>query len=417
MVAAIRTRFRCRCPPPDLAKILFVLLALECKDRNELRERQIRNLSPPETLHASNVQRLGGYQVKSFAKVMSQLPMPIFSLPGNLTIQACKAPDNSMPVTRTFDFATQRLVEVAEFGQGLFQKLRRCDFLTVTQGQIRLIFDPEINPNFLTCRLHRFGLSEIGRQNQPVGTTVIALDRDLSDSPFPWTMFVKGIPNIVQTPFASLFVKIAECDPDTIRISFRDIPPSNSRIRERFKLVFALNMRTTAFLFEKSIVCLIDPLKFRLHSNHQAMILYIVGFPLDALIIQHFCVFVRSILTHTSNAVYIPYLKVLLLPTSFFVVYVAGGAKRWTSLQVRQKVRKCWKYPLTVATPAIRRSLRGDHQTDAPRIHRVWRSKGRLGKRWVFSWGKCGSCGSEHKVPSTHFPSPFVCNLPLRSAG
>ena len=103
-------------------------------------------------------------------------------------------------------------------------------------------------------------------------------------------------------------------------------------------------------------------------------------------------------------------------PQVFCVVYV-GGSKRYTLLPVRQKVRTCWKYLLIVATLARRRSLRGDHQTNVPRTHRVWRSKARLGQRWVFSWGKCGSCGSGHKGLSTQFPSRLACNLPLGSVG
>ena len=89
--------------------------------------------------------------------------------------------------------------------------------------------------------------------------------------------------------------------------------------------------------------------------------------------------------------------KAYCYPQVFCVVYVAGGSKRYTPLQVRQKVRKCWKYPLAVANLAIRPSLPGGHQTDVPRIHRVWRSKGRLGQRWVFSLGRCGSCRSGRK--------------------
>ncbi len=262
MIAAIRTRFRCRHPTPDLAKILCVLLALELKDRNELRERQIRNLSPPETLHAINVQGLGCYQVKSFAKVMCQFPMPIFSLPGNLTIQACKGPDRSMPVTRPLDFATQGLVELAEFVQGLFQKLRRCDLLAVAQRQIRRVFDTEISPDFLTCRSHRFGLSEIGRQNQPVGTTVIALDRDLSDSPFPVPVFVKSIPDVIHTPFALFFAPVTKRDPDTVTVN---MPTCFSRIGQGSKFVSTLDMGTTPKPTKKPIIRGINAVEFFLH--------------------------------------------------------------------------------------------------------------------------------------------------------
>ena len=50
-----------------------------------------------------------------------------------------------------------------------------------------------------------------------------------------------------------------------------------------------------------------------------------------------------------------PSLKPYCYPQVFCVVYVEGGSKRYTPLQVRQKVRKCWKYLSIVATLAIRR--------------------------------------------------------------
>ena len=68
----------------------------------------------------------------------------------------------------------------------------------------------------------------------------------------------------------------------------------------------------------------------------------------------------------------LPVITDLTVTHKFFAVYVGGGSKRYSSLQVRQKVRKCWKYPLAVATFAIRRSLREVHQIYVPRTHRVW---------------------------------------------
>ena len=101
----------------------------------------------------------------------------------------------------------------------------------------------------------------------------------------------------------------------------------------------------------------------------------------------------------------------------FFLWCVTAGSKWYGCLQDRQKGQRCWKYQSSVASHAIRRSLPVCHQTYAPRILRVWQSRGRLGQRWVFSWGKCGSCGLERKGLSTHFPSPLGCNLPLGRAG
>ena len=119
MKPTIRTRL-CRSRPlPDLNKMTLMFSTLIAQYLNKLIEGKVRHLAAPKPFHAIKVQRFKDNRIKLFTELGSQLPMPIFALVSNLSVEAGELTDTSPPPPRSFLFSRKAFVESAEFVQGV----------------------------------------------------------------------------------------------------------------------------------------------------------------------------------------------------------------------------------------------------------------------------------------------------------
>ena len=130
VMSTVRTRFRSRCPLPDLNKLTIMFDTLELQNLNELVKSEVRDLSSPQTLHGIKVQRLRDDGIKTSTQVGRQFIVPIPTLVGNIAIKPCQVSDDTPPIVRAFNLSTDGFVKFAELVQGLFQGLWMLDFLT-----------------------------------------------------------------------------------------------------------------------------------------------------------------------------------------------------------------------------------------------------------------------------------------------
>ena len=167
-----------------------MLETFELQNLNKLVEGEVRYFPSPQFLHTRYIQRFKCKRIKASTEVGSQFPMPIQALSTDLAIQYRQCPDRTPPVIRTFFLTRKAFIELAELFQGLLQELRRLYLLTCAECQI-CVLHSEVCPNALTCRWHRFGRSIVCCDTKVVVSTRITFYRDLLNSTFPITVFVK----------------------------------------------------------------------------------------------------------------------------------------------------------------------------------------------------------------------------------
>ena len=170
---------------------------LELQNLKKLSESEVRDFAFPEAFHTAKVQRLGRDNVKPLAQVGCQLPMPISALVGDMSVESRQLIDRTPPVTRTFDFSTQGLIEFSELSQGLFQELWRLYFLSVAQCQ-KCVFHAEVCAYTFTRSRQDFFGSIIGYNIKPIRTNIVAKDLKILDIPFPFTVFMESEPTFVE---------------------------------------------------------------------------------------------------------------------------------------------------------------------------------------------------------------------------
>ena len=201
---------------------------LECQYLNKLSKGKVGDFAPPEAFHTLKVERLGRDKVKPPAQVGSKFKVPITSLVGDIPIETGKLMDSTPPVTRTFDFSTQCLIEFAELIQGLFQELRRLYFLCVAQKVKKSVFHAEVCAyTFTRSRQHFFG-GVICHDIKPIRTNTVAKDLKITDVAIPITVLVKRKPT---------FIKLIEL------LRFRVPLPKRDTHTPIFKFVCRLKLR------------------------------------------------------------------------------------------------------------------------------------------------------------------------------
>ena len=214
---------------------------------NKLPEGKIGDFASPKPFHAVKIQSFCHYDIKPSAQVRGEFPMPIFALVGNMPIQPCEVADSTPPIVRTFDFTRKTFVEFSEFLQGLFQKLWRLYLLTHVQRQ-KCVFHAKVRPNAFTCCRQHFKGGRMRCDTQPIVTTGITLDSDISYIARPFTVFEKGKWHAIKLPLTRLRIPFTESQRDTIVFEF---PASDTWVGNRFELMPLFDLRSTTYLIKK----------------------------------------------------------------------------------------------------------------------------------------------------------------------
>ena len=169
---------------------------LVCQYLNKLSESKIGEFASPEAFHAVKVQRLGRNKGKPSAEVGGKFEMPISTLVGDMPIKSCELTDSTPPIARPFHFTRSAFGEFAEFGQGLFQKLRVLDFFASVEGQIGI--HAEVCTYAFTCSGQHFFRRVICHDIEPIRSNTITKDLDISNIPVPVAMLMESIPGTVE---------------------------------------------------------------------------------------------------------------------------------------------------------------------------------------------------------------------------
>ena len=296
MIATIRARFCCSCPLTDLFEMTLMFITLICQYLNKLIESEVGDFPSPQAFHAVKVQRLKKNSIKLFTKFRGELPMKVFALVTNFSIEACDCSDTPPPAVRTFNFTRKFFVERPKFVQGVFQGLWVLDFLTRAKCQI-CVFHSEVCPNAFTCCRQRFEIC-IGRcDTKPVSTASVSFDCNGVDSAMPLTVFMKRIRHFIKLPLTCFRIPFTKRQRDTIVFQR---PPRFSGVGDRFKLVSRFNFRSATKLLEKSVISLMNPSQFLLDRLRRQ------GLPMwVSCIFQNFYVVTHTLKAHIRQPVFI----------------------------------------------------------------------------------------------------------------
>ena len=123
MKTTITTRFRRSCPLTDLNQLTLMFLTFIPQYLNKLVESKVGDFTSAQAFHAVKVQGFKDNRIKLFTEFTRQLPLKVFTLVADFTIEARDLPHALPPAVRTFDLTTQCLVERPKFVQGVFQGL------------------------------------------------------------------------------------------------------------------------------------------------------------------------------------------------------------------------------------------------------------------------------------------------------
>ena len=239
---------------------------LELQYLNKLVKGKVRDFPSPKTFHAIKVQCLGHNRIEPFTHVCGQFIVPIFTLVCDMSIQPRQRSDSTPPITRTFLFPTECLVECSEFVQGVFQELRRVYFFACVQRQIGI--QTKIYPYALTCSRIGFGRGIVSDDIKPIGANCIAKDLDISDISVPGTVLVKRKPTLLKLKGVRGFVPRFERDSNTS--FFYEV----SRLKlGRTVAVFAFELRQSAKPVKKSVIRDVDT------DNHLVKACRVVSMP------------------------------------------------------------------------------------------------------------------------------------------
>ena len=163
---------------------------------NKLSESKIGEFASPEAFHAVKVQRLGRNKGKPSAEVGGKFEMPISALVGDMPIKFCELTDSTPPIVRAFHFTRNAFVEISEFGQGLFQKLRVLDFFASVECQIGI--HTEVCAYAFTCSGQHFFRRLICHDIEPIRSNTITKDLEITDVPVPIAMLMERKPAFIE---------------------------------------------------------------------------------------------------------------------------------------------------------------------------------------------------------------------------
>ena len=232
---------------------MFLTLILQYL--HKLVERKVGDLTSPQAFHTLKVQGFNGNRIKLLTEFRGELPLKVFALVRDFTIQACELSDTPPPAMRTFLLTRKTFVERPKFVQGLFQRLWVLFLFTRAQGQVRL-FHTEVCPDTLTRRWQWFRFYKLGYDIKPIITASVAFYRDTTDSPIEIAVFTERISDFVMSPF-TLF-PLSEIESEAIVFQ----RPTRLFQREGFKLMPFFDFRSTPKPLEKSLICQVNPFEF-----------------------------------------------------------------------------------------------------------------------------------------------------------
>ena len=253
MKSAIGTRFRCRRPLIDLEQLTSMFLTLILQYLNKLVERKVRDLTSPQAFHTVKAQGFNSDCVELLTEFRGELPMKVFALVANPSVETCKLPYTSPPVIRTFLFSRKTFVERSKFVQGVSQGLWVLFLLTRAECQV-CVFHTEVCPNALTCCRQKFGFYKVCEYVEPIITTSVTLDGDMTNVSIKLTVFMECIRDFIISPFT--VIPFTKGKGDTIPSQ----RPTRLLKHKRFKFMTGFPFRLTPKFLEKShIRCINTP--------------------------------------------------------------------------------------------------------------------------------------------------------------
>ena len=262
MKTTMTARFCCRSPLINLFEKTLMFTTLIPQYLNKLVECKVGDFTPPQSFHTVKVQRFNDNRIKLLTKLACQLPAKIFALIRNLTVQPCDLSDTTPPAVRTFDFTTQCFVERPKFVQGLFQGLAVLYLLTRAKCQV-CVFHAEICPNAFTCCRQRSKIFIGCCKTKPIVPATITLYRNLTKSPMPLTVLMKGVRYPIKLPFACFRIPFTKGYRKPIVFQR---PTCRTRVSDRFKFMSLFNLWSTTEFLEKTIISFINTSKLLLNS-------------------------------------------------------------------------------------------------------------------------------------------------------
>ena len=235
-----------------------MFLALIFQYLNKLVEGKVGDFTTPKPFHAIKVQGFKHKRIKLLTKFCRELPMKVFALVANPSIETSELSDTPPPVIRTFLFTAQGFVERPKFLQVRFQRLWVLFLLTRAQGHIS-VFHAEVCPDTFTRRWQKFRFYKIRDDVEPIITAGITLDRDTTNIAFKLTVFMERIRHFVRAPFT--FIPFPESEGEAVVFQR---PPRLFQC-EGLKLMAFLDFRSTAKFLEKSVIRQVNPFEFLLN--------------------------------------------------------------------------------------------------------------------------------------------------------
>ncbi len=249
-MSAFRTRFSRSSPLIYRMELFSMFNTLIFQHCEELIRCKVANLASPQSFHTVNVKCFGNDNVKTPTKSGGKFPLPIKTLVSNFPIMSCELADCSIPVVRTFTFATQRFIQRPQCIQGLFQKLWCLYLITIAQCQKRL--QSEVYTNALTCVRKGFGRSVVRDNTKPIVASSVTKDLDIADISVPLTMLMERIPDFIKLQLLFFFMPRLKRDTDTSVLKFVSTWELSRTIP-----VFSFVFRFTRFILKEPILRII----------------------------------------------------------------------------------------------------------------------------------------------------------------
>ena len=238
---------------------MFLTLILQYL--NKLVEGEIRDLASPKPFHAIKVQRFNGNRIKLLTKFRGNLPLKVFALVGDFTVETGNLPHTPPPTVRPFLLTAKCFVEMTKLVQRLFQRLWVLDLLTRGKCQVS-VFHAEVCPNALTCCWQRAKICVGCYDIKPIVAATITLDRDTTDSAVPLAVLMKRICHFIILPLTCSRIPFTKPQRDTIVFQR---PTRTSRVGDRLELVSGFPFRFPTKFFEKTHIGKMYPFQFLLN--------------------------------------------------------------------------------------------------------------------------------------------------------
>ena len=237
---------------PDFNELTLMFLTLILQNLNKLIERKIRDFTPPKPFQVSvKVQSFKDNRIKLLTEFACQLPLKVFALVADFSIETCKLPNTSPPAVRTLNLSRKTFIQRPKFVQGVLQRLWVLFLFTRAKCQVRG-FHTKVCPNTLTRCWQGFTFYKVSYDIKPIITARVTLDCETTNIPFKLTVFMERVSDFIISPFAR--VPLPEVQGEAIVFQ----GPTCLFEREGFKLMAFLDFRSTAKFLEKSVIRLIN---------------------------------------------------------------------------------------------------------------------------------------------------------------